>query len=134
VTYFTNQEDALRRFLGDGRIPIHNNDSERELRALVIGLNNWLYFANETGLKWFTTYRSLIASCLLHKLNPEEYLEQMLRLAPHWPVTRVLELAPKYWRLTVAGLNERQRAILKRPMELESRTVASVRPVPDAAE
>jgi hypothetical protein len=100
----------------------------------VIGLNNWLYFANETGLKWFTTYRSLIASCLLHKLNPEEYLEQMLRLAPHWPVTRVLELAPKYWRRTVAGLDKRQRAILKRPMELESRTVASVRPVPDAAE
>ena len=99
-------------------------------------MNNWLYFANETGLKWYTTFRSLIASCLLHQLNPEEYLEQMLRLVPHWPVTRLLELAPKYWRRTVAGLDERHRAIVAGPMVLEGRTVASARAhaVADAAE
>jgi len=64
-----------------------------------------------------------MASCPLHGLNPQLYLEQVLRLAPHWPVTRILELSPKYWRRTLELLNERQRAILGRPWELESQLV-----------
>jgi hypothetical protein len=60
---------------------------------------------------------SLIASCVLHRLNPETYLEQMLRLVPHWPRNRVLELAPKYWRDTVSKLDLEKRAILERPWE-----------------
>ena len=98
----------------------------------MVGLNNWLYFANETGLKWYTTFRSLIASCLLHKLNPELYLEQMLRLVPHWPVTRLLELSPKYWRRTVASLDDQQRAWLTHPMDLNSRTVTTHAATADA--
>lgn len=65
----------------------------------------------------YTTFRSLIASCALHGLNPQEYLEQVLRLAPHWPITRMLELAPKYWAKTKVGLDARQRAIVARPWE-----------------
>ena len=86
-------------------------------RNVVLGINNWTFFANETGLKWYTTFRSLIASCRLHGLNPQDYLEQLLRLGPHWPVTRMIELAPKYWAKTIAGLDAQQRAILMRPWE-----------------
>jgi hypothetical protein len=78
---------------------------------------DWQWFANETGLRWYTTFRSLIASAALHGLNAQEYLEQLLLLAPHWPVTRMIDLAPKYWAQTVAGLDARQRAILTRPWE-----------------
>ncbi len=123
ITYYDNQRQALRQFLEDGRLPIHNNASERALRNLVLGRSNWIYFGNETGLKWYTVFRSLMASCPLHGLNPQLYLEQVLRLAPHWPVTRILELSPKYWRRTLELLNERQRAILGRPWELESQLV-----------
>jgi hypothetical protein len=126
ITYYDNQKAALHRFLSDGRLPIHNNVSERQLRNLVLGRNNWLYFANETGLKWYVTFRSLIASCALHDLNPQLYLEQVLRLAPHWPVTRMLELSPKYWTRTLSQLDERQRGILARPWELESQMVELV--------
>jgi len=37
IGYATNQKDALYRFLDDGRIPIHNNISERQLRREVLG-------------------------------------------------------------------------------------------------
>lgn len=117
VTYYTNQRDALRRFLEDGRIRLDNNESEGALRKLVVGLSNWVFFANETGIRWYTTFRSLIASCMLHRLNPEIYLEQLLRIVPHWPKHRVLELAPKYWARTVANLDPKWRAILERPWE-----------------
>ncbi len=82
-----------------------------------MGQANWVFFANETGIAWHTTFRSLIASCLLHRLNPQLYLEQLLRLVPHWRKSRVLELAPKCWLDTVAKLDAENRAILARPWE-----------------
>ena len=119
IGYYDNQRDALHRFVDDARISLHNNLSEQQLRNLALGRHNWTFFVNENGLRWYTTFRSLIASCRLHGLNAETYLEEILRLAPHWPVHRVLELAPKYWRLTREGLDDKQRAILARPWELK---------------
>lgn len=119
IGYYENQRSALHRFLDDGRLRLDNNISEAQLRNLVLGRHNWQWFANETGLRWYTTFRSLIASAALHGLNAQEYLEQLLRLAPHWPVTRMIELAPKYWARTVAGLDARLRAILARPWETD---------------
>jgi transposase len=120
IGYYTNQRGALHQFLTDGRLRLDNNLSEQQLRSLVQGRANWTFFENPTGLSWYATFRSLIASCVLHGLNAEQYLEEVLRLAPHWPVTRVLELAPKYWASTRAGLDANQRAILARPWELEA--------------
>ena len=115
IGYYTRQREALRQFLTDGRLRLDNNLSEQQLRHLVLGRSNWTFFENRTGLLWYATFRSLIASCVLHGLNAEHYLEEVLRLAPHWPVTRVLELAPKYWARTREGLDETMRAIIKRP-------------------
>jgi transposase len=117
IGYYDNQRIALHRFLDDGRLALDNGGSERALRNLALGRHNWGPFANETGLAWYTVFRSLIASCALHDLNAQEYLEDVLRLAPHWPVTRMLELCPKYWARTLAGLDARHRAILRRPWE-----------------
>jgi transposase len=75
----------------------------------------------------------LIASCVLHGLNAEQYLEEVLRLAPHWPVTRVLELAPKYWARTRAGLDARHRAIATRPWEIDA-ALTSADPIVAQAE
>jgi transposase len=117
IGYYLNQRDALHRFLADGRIRLDNNLCEQALRNLVVGLANWIFFANETGIAWYTTFRSLIASCALHRLNPDVYLEQLLRIVPHWPKHRVIELSPKFWLDTIAKLDARWRRILERPWE-----------------
>jgi transposase len=123
IGYYTNQREALRQFLTDGRLRLDNNISEQQLRNLVLGRANWAWFENCAGLSWYATFRSLIASCILHGLNAAQYLEEVLRLAPHWPVTRVLELAPKYWARTRACLDAQQRAIIARPWEVETTTM-----------
>ncbi|MFC1610696.1 transposase [Myxococcota bacterium] len=115
IGYYLNQREALHRFRDDGRLRLDNSISEQQLRNAVLGRHNWMYFANETGLKWYTTFRSLIASCVVHDIQAHEYLEQVMRLAPHWPVSRVLELSPKYWEKTVAELDEEHRATLTPP-------------------
>ena len=117
IGYYDHQRIALHRFVDDARISLHNNASEQQLRNLAMGRHNWTFFANETGLRWYTTFRSLIASCRLHHLNAERYLEEVLRLAPHWPASRVLELSPKLWSATRNNLDARYRAIITRPWE-----------------
>ena len=51
---------------------------------------------------------SLIASARLHALDPEAYLRDVFRVLPHWPRSRYLELAPKYWLATRARLDAAQ--------------------------
>lgn len=124
IGYYTHQRDGLWRFLEDGRLPIHNNGSEGQLRNLGMGRDNWRYFINRTGLDWYTTFRSLMASCHLHGINPQTYLEEVLRLAPHWPAQQMLRLSPKYWPQTRAALTAQQLDILRSPWQ-RSAPVAS---------
>jgi transposase len=115
LTYYTNQREALGRFLTDGRLEADNNGAERELRALAKGRDNWQHFETANGLKWYCVFRSLISSCKLNGINPYDYLEQMLHLARHWPTEKMLALSPKYWRDTIQQLTPREREIIEPP-------------------
>ena len=128
IGYYLNQRDGLRRFLDDGRLRIHNNASEGQLRNLAQGRDNWRYFVNRTGLNWYTTFRSLIASCHLHGINPQTYLEEILRLAPHWPATQMLQLSPKYWPQTRAGLSAAQLDCLRSPWDRSGPSATAAAP------
>jgi transposase len=108
LRYSRNQWTALCRFLDDGRLPIHNNGSELQLRHVVIGRKNWLFVGTDDFGEHAATISSLIASAKLHGLDPEAYLRDVLRVLPYWPATRVLELAPKHWARTRERLDLQQ--------------------------
>ena len=101
VRYALNQRQALCRFLEDGRLPLHNNGSELQLRRQAIGRKNWLFLGSDQGAEANTTFVSLLASCQLHKIEPWGYLRDLLCLLPRWKQHRVLELAPRYWSQTL---------------------------------
>jgi transposase len=100
IRYSLNQEQALRRFLDDGRLPATNNISERQLRRQAIGRKNWLFIGSSDGAEVNTTFSTLIASCHLHDVEPEAYLREVMCLLSDWPASRVLELAPCNWKQT----------------------------------
>jgi transposase len=56
---------------------------------------------------------SFIASCRLHRLDPEQYLDEVMRLLPYWRRERFLELAPIRWLATRAKLDPEE---LARPL------------------
>jgi transposase len=101
IGYARNQRVALRRFLDDGRLPVHNNISELNLRREVVGRKNWLFVGSDDGGEVNATFVSLLASCSLHKIEPFAYMRDLLCLLPRWPSHRVLSLAPAYWRETL---------------------------------
>jgi hypothetical protein len=136
LNYLGNHWNALTRFLHDGKIPIHNNRSELELRRLVVGRANWLFVGSDESADWTCTFVSLVASCDLHKLDPEAYLRDLFRVLPSWPRARVLELAPKYWARTRARLDPAELALplgpLRVPPVLAQATAEQASEHPDA--
>jgi transposase len=109
IHYALNQRDALRRFLSDGRLPIHNNISELQLRREAVGRRNWLFVGNDEAAEVNTTFVSLIASCQMHGLEPWAYLRDLFCLLPRWPRSRILELAPAYWAKTLEQKDTQER-------------------------
>ena len=87
------------------RIRMTNNHSERALRNIAVGRRNWLFFGSDVHATAAANLFSLIASCQLHGLDPETYLRDLIRVLPHWPRHRYLELAPKYWSRTLGRLD-----------------------------
>jgi hypothetical protein len=106
--YAVRQQPALRRFLDDGRLPMTNNHSERALRGIAVGRRAWLFFGSDDHASAAANLLSLIASCELHRLDPETYLAEIIHLVPYWPRDRYLELAPKYWAATRARIPSAQ--------------------------
>ncbi len=115
IGYAVNQRKALERFLDDGRLPMTNNISERNLRKEAVGRKNWIFVGSEDGATANTTFVSLIASCELHGLEPWRYLRDLFYLLPDWPKSRVLELAPAYFQQTLQQ-EEAQRRLAENPL------------------
>jgi transposase len=111
IGYARNHRAALRTFLDDGRVPIHNNWSERELRREAVGRKNWLFVGSDEGGVVNATFVSLIASCQLHGIDPFEYLRDLFCLMPSWKAVDVLELAPSQWKQTSA------RAVVRKALD-----------------
>jgi hypothetical protein len=100
LVYLRNQRQALCEFLVNGEIPIHNNASERALRRIVKGRQNWLSHGSDEHARRACAISSLIASCEVHGLDPEFYLQEILTVLPSYPLSRVLDLSPKNWVAT----------------------------------
>lgn len=109
VNYAINQRDALQRFLGDGRLPLHNNISEGHLRRQAVGRKNWLFLGSDDGGHTNARLTSLLASCQMHGIEPLGYLRDLFCLLPRWPRRRVLELAPVNWEETLQQEETQQR-------------------------
>jgi transposase len=108
--YCVRHRDALMRYLDNGRLEPTNNRSERELRRIAVGRHAWLFVGSDDHAQAAGHLFSLVASARLHKLDPEQYLRDVLRILPHWPRERYLELAPKYWTGTRQRLDTQQLA------------------------
>jgi transposase len=48
---------------------------------------------------------TIVATCRLHSIDPEQYLDEVLGVLPSWPGERHLELAPNNWAATRANLD-----------------------------
>ena len=95
--YLQSQRRSLSVFLDDPRLPIHNNDSERDLRHLAVGRKNWLVFGSRRGGEVACRLYSLMLSCKQCGANPEAYLEDVLMKVATTPASEIATLTPWAW-------------------------------------
>jgi transposase len=108
--YCVRQRIALTRFLEDGRLRLDNNLSESALRKVVRIRDASLFAGSDEHAAAAGHILSLIAMARLHRLDPEQYLRDMIRVLPFWPRERFLELAPQHWADTRARISPKQLA------------------------
>lgn len=98
LTYAINQYQALRQFLEDGRLPLDNNDCERELRAVAVGRKNYLFAGNDAAARRSAVFYTLLGTCKHAGVEPWAYLRDVMqRIAEGWPKRRLDELLPPNW-------------------------------------
>lgn len=97
VRYTLKNWTALTRYCGDGDLQIDNNATERAIRGVAVGRNNWVFFGSDEGGKTAAVLRSFVASCQRVRVDPFVWLKDTLsRIADH-PIHRLAELLPHNW-------------------------------------
>jgi transposase len=97
VRYTLKNWTALTRYYEDGDLQIDNNATERAIRSVAVGRNNWVFFGSDEGGKTGAVLRSFVASCQRVGVDPFVWLKDILaRIADH-PITRIAELLPHNW-------------------------------------
>ena len=97
VRYTLKNWTALTRYCDDGDLAIDNNATERAVRGVAVGRNNWIFFGSDQGGKTAAVLRSFVASCQRLGVDPFLWFKDILgRIAAH-PITRLAELLPHNW-------------------------------------
>ena len=97
VRYALKNWTALNRYCEDGDLQIDNNATERAIRGVAVGRNNWVFFGSDEGGQTAAVLRSFVASCQRAGVDPFAWLKDVLsRIAGH-PITRLAELLPHNW-------------------------------------
>jgi transposase len=66
----------LTRFLGDARIPLDNNATERAIRGPVVGRKNHYGSKSRLGTEVAATFYTLLETAKLVGIDPAQYLRE----------------------------------------------------------
>jgi transposase len=101
INYALNQWAKAEVFLSRGDLPIDNGPSERAVRDLAIGRNNWMTVGSDEGGKRMAMLYSIIATCKINGIDIPQYLSDILmRLAMRPEGASVADLTPIEWLKT----------------------------------
>jgi transposase len=78
IGYALNNWTALERYVESGILSIDNNLSERMLRAIALGRNNWGVIGSEAGGKTAAVLYSIVGTCKHLGIDPFAYLRETL--------------------------------------------------------
>ncbi len=98
IRYALKQRKMWMRIFRDASIPLDNNASESALRVVALLRKNAMFVGNDASGENHAILLSLVASCKLHKVNPEQYLADVLLRVQTHTHSRIDELLPHNWK------------------------------------
>lgn len=98
IGYAVNNWSALIRYTTAGFLAIDNNVAEREMKRIAIGRKNWLFVGSAKGGETAAVLFSFTSTCHRLKINPWEYLQDVLTRLPRTSADQRAELLPHRWQ------------------------------------
>jgi transposase len=101
ISYLQRHWTKLTLFLQQPGAPLDNNVAERMLKKAILHRKNALFYKTTNGARVGDLFMSLIHTCELNKVNPFDYLTELLR-HPAEITVRPAEWMPWNYRETLA--------------------------------
>ena len=96
--YSLGQWKTLSRYTEEGYLQIDNNLIENAIRPSAIGKKNWLFIGHPRAGERSAIIYSILISCQRHKVDINEYLNDVLTQTPYLINRDQSHLTPKNWK------------------------------------
>lgn len=97
LEYFLERRKELQMYLKYPEMPFTNNDSERQIREMVMGRKNYLFCQNHLAARRAAMMYSFFGTCKLQGKNPEQWMTYVLEHIRITPSDQIYRLLPQYW-------------------------------------
>ena len=89
--------DMLTVYTTSARLSIDNNPVENAIRPVAIGRKNYLFAGSHEAAQRAAMMYSFFNTCRLHKINPYEWLKDVLERMHLYSSSNLHELLPQNW-------------------------------------
>jgi len=103
AAYILKNWPALTRYLEDGDLGIDNNRTERSLRGIAVGRNNWTFLGSDRGGKTMAILRSFVTSCELNGIDSFTWFRDVLGRIAACSIQKLEQLLPHRWAALLQG-------------------------------
>jgi len=97
MAYCLPRWDKLCIYTREARLNIDNNPVENAIRPVAVGRKNYLFAGSHEAAQRAAMVYSLLATCKLHDINPNEWLKDVLQHLHLHNTGNVHQLLPQYW-------------------------------------
>ncbi len=97
IGYTLKRWRQLSNYIDHGEVEIDNNLIENKIRPIALGRKNYLFAGSHESAQRAAMVYSLFATCILHNINPYEWLIDVFNRINDHPINRIEELLPQNW-------------------------------------
>ena len=98
MAYCLPRMDKLTVYTTNTRLNIDNNPVENAIRPVAIGRKNYLFAGSHEAAQRAAMMYSFFNTCRLHKINPYDWLKDVLETMHLYTSSNLHELLPQNWK------------------------------------
>ena len=97
LNYVIRHYEELTAYLDIPEMPLDNNDTEREIRAMVMGKKAYLFCQTDDACERAAMMYSFFGACKVKGKNPERWLTYVLDHIKETKEENLYKLLPEFW-------------------------------------
>ncbi len=98
LAYSLKRWDKLSLYASTSFLNIDNNPVENSIRPVAVGRKNYLFAGSHAAAQRAAMFYSLLATCTNHKINPYDWLHNVLNRIAAQPINQIEDLLPQNWK------------------------------------